>query len=108
MVRMSFVLSVSFHFFLLDDTADYLQQNAITRMEWPASSPDLNPIELLWEQLGRTVQLRIEARTTIAQLRNFLIEEWNTLGQDHVNRLIMSMRRRCIACINANGGYTAH
>ena len=87
---------------------EYLQQQAITRIEWPACSPDLNPIELLWDQLGRAVHGRIEAKTTLAQLRNFLVEEWNALAQDRVNRLINSMRRRCIACINADGGYTAY
>ncbi|GBL96397.1 hypothetical protein AVEN_43715-1 [Araneus ventricosus] len=51
-------------FLLQDDNAklhrarivdDYLQQETIQRMEWPARSPNLNPIEHVWDALGRCI-----------------------------------------------------
>ena len=47
-------------------------------MEWPASSPDLNPIENLWDQLGRA---RVTNTTTLADLRQMLVEEWDAIPQ---------------------------
>jgi transposase len=37
---------------------DYLQQEAIELIPWPAVSPVLNPIEYLWDYLGRKVNAR--------------------------------------------------
>ena len=42
---------------------EYLQNVGVERMEWPASNPDLNPIEHLLYQLGRAVRAR-ETNTT--------------------------------------------
>ena len=70
----------------------YLQQQHITRIDWPACSPDLNPIEHVWDQLGRAVQARLNVNSTRADLRRFLVEEWDMLPQDNVQRLVHSMR----------------
>ena len=50
-------------------------------MEWPTSSPDLNPIEHLWDQLGRAVRARVTNTTTLADLRQMLVEEWDAIPQ---------------------------
>ncbi len=86
----------------------FLQQQQITRMDWPACSPDLNPIEHMWDQLGRAVRLRLTVHSTMADLRRFLLEEWDRIPMNNVQRLVHSMRRRCIACIAAEGGPTAY
>ena len=36
----------------------YLQSEAVTFVPWPAMSPDLNPIEHIWDMLGRRMQAR--------------------------------------------------
>ena len=82
----------------------YLQQQHITRIDWPACSPDINPIEHVWDQLGRAAQARLNVNSTRADLRRFLVEEWDRLTQDNVQLLVHSMRRRCAACIAARGG----
>ena len=82
---------------------EYLRDEGIERMEWPASSPDLNPIEHLWDQLGRSVRQRVTDRTTLADLRLILVEEWNAIPQLLVTRLVNGMRRRCQAVVAGLG-----
>ena len=62
--------------------------------------------EYAWDQLGRAVQTSLNVDTTRADLRRFLLEEWDRLPQNHIQRLIHSMRRRCTECIAAGGGPT--
>lgn len=87
---------------------DYLNTQQVTHMDWPANSPDLNPIEHVWDILGRRLRENHPSPANQDQLFNFLEQEWQHIPQNEINRLIMSMRRRCLACINSRGGHTAY
>jgi hypothetical protein len=45
---------------------------------------------------------------TLAEMGLALIRIWNNIPQAFLNNLVRSMRRRCQACINANGGHTRY
>ena len=70
-------------------------------MEWPSQSPDLNPIEHLWEELDR----RCEGRKPTNQddLFQLLKAEWEKIPVSVLTNLVDSMPRRCEAVIAAKG-----
>ncbi|XP_041366897.1 corticotropin-releasing factor receptor 1-like [Gigantopelta aegis] len=66
----------------------HLQPHNIYRMPWPAMSPDLSPIEHVWDMIGRRVRQRQRPPTTLAELDQALQEEWNRPPQMAIGRLI--------------------
>lgn len=86
----------------------YLAEVGINKMNWPACSPDLNPIEHVWDMLGRRVRDREVAPATINELRLAIQEEWQNIPQDAIRNLIDSMNRRMQAVIRARGGNTKY
>ncbi len=87
-------------------TQQYLQQNNVDVLPWPASSPDKNPIEHLWDRLGRKICAR--RLGDVQQLRAAIQQEWDAVGIRAIRTLVTSMRLRCTALVNANGGHTAY
>lgn len=87
---------------------DFLQQQQVDAMVWPALSPDLNPIEHLWDVLGRRIRANHPRPANLQRLFQFLQEEWEAVPQVTLQNLILSMRRRCQDCIAANGGHTRY
>ena len=85
-----------------------IQEVGMRHMEWPALSPDLNPLEHGWDQLKRRLQARARQPHDLPELRVAVVEEWNELPQNNFNRLVRSMRRRCQAVIDARGGNTRY
>ena len=103
-------------FILMDDNARphrahlvdrCLDNESIERMEWPSRSPDLNPIEHVWDMIGRAVYARVNPPRTLAELGQALQEEYDRIPQKIWN-LICSMRRRCRAVIDARGCHTRY
>ncbi|GFV70680.1 transposable element Tc3 transposase [Trichonephila clavipes] len=85
-----------------------LQSEDITRMDWPAFSPDLNPIEHVWDMLGRRITGRQLPFTCLPELRRALLDEWCNIPQDQIDNLILSMPRRCKTCIASSGRNTPY
>ncbi|GFU83801.1 transposable element Tcb1 transposase [Trichonephila clavipes] len=83
------------------------QSENITRMDWPAYSPGLNPIEHVWDMLGRRIAARQPPPTCLPELRRALLDAWYNIFQDQTDNLILSMPRRCKACIESSGRHTA-
>ena len=46
----------------------YLQSEAVTSVPWPAANPELNPIEHIWDMLGRRIQAQEPPVQNIRQL----------------------------------------
>jgi hypothetical protein len=69
-------------------TVQHLQSMCVEVLPWPAKSPDLNPIEHLWDVLGRRVRESGTAHPrNLNELRQRLLLEWNLIPQDDINKL---------------------
>jgi transposase len=86
----------------------YLEENHVNIMQWPAKSPDLSPIENLWGRLKDRVGQLDNPPTTILELARVLQREWEAIPQADIRKLFNGMRRRCTKCITAQGGHIAY
>ena len=80
----------------------YFAREGITVMsDFPASSPDLNPIESVWAELNR----RISARRpqTVADLRAATISAWDEIPLSHINNYVARFQGDC-ARVYRDGG----
>ncbi|GFT59414.1 transposable element Tcb1 transposase [Trichonephila clavipes] len=84
---------------------DCLDSEGIQRLVWPARSPDLNPIENVWDALGRQVAGRNYPPTNKNTLIRALTEEWDKLPQQLLDNVVQSMVRRVEYCITLHGGH---
>ena len=89
-------------------TRDYLEDANVTVLPWPANSPDMNPIEHLWDHLDRHLRQLVPLPGNRQELEQALINIWNGIPADVIRRLTTSMRRRVLACIDAQGGHTRY
>ena len=89
-------------------TSQFLQQNNVNVLRWPAFSPDLSPIEHLWDQLGRRVYNGRRQVRNRQELIDALRKEWDVIPQFRIQRLIRSMRWRCQSVMNARGGHSRY
>ncbi|GFY04170.1 DDE_3 domain-containing protein [Trichonephila clavipes] len=102
-------------FLFMDDNArprhanivdECLQSEDIPRMDCPAYSSDLNPIEQVWDMLCRRIAAHQPPPTCLLKLRMALLDEWCNIPQDQIDNLILSMPRHCKACIVSSGRHT--
>ncbi|GFT00935.1 transposable element Tcb2 transposase [Trichonephila clavipes] len=72
---------------------ELLESEDITRMDWPAYSPDLNPNEHVWDALGRRIAAHLNHPENTQQLKQMVIEEWALLPQEMLHQLDLTPKR---------------
>ncbi|GFT57929.1 transposable element Tcb2 transposase [Trichonephila clavipes] len=70
---------------------EYLEGLGLERMEWPARSLGLNPIEYLWDYLGRSVAALSPPPRSLGELEQSLLRVWSSLPISVIDNLIDSM-----------------
>ena len=87
---------------------DFLDRVGVTRLEWPPYSPDMNPIEHVWDQMGQALDSVDPQPQTVQQLGVVLLNIWNQIPLERIQNLIDSMPRRVRTLLDARGGPTTY
>lgn len=83
-------------------------KNNINVLPWPAQSPDLNPIENLWNELKRRIRTHEIKVKNKKELFSLLKDEWYKTNPKIINNLIESMPRRITAVLKSKGNPTKY
>jgi len=86
----------------------WFSDNKMIVLDWPAQSPDLNPIEHLWHHLKIKLSAYETKATSISELWKRCDKEWNSFTAEICQKYIESMPARVQAVLKAKGGHTRY
>lgn len=86
----------------------WFSDNNIQILQWPAQSPDLNPIEHLWNYLKRKLAEYETEPKGMLELWERVEAEWDKIPQEICAGLIESMPSRIAELLKAGGGPTKY
>ena len=72
-------------------STQFLANNNVQNLSWPSMSPDLNPNQHTWKELGG----RVNDLANVRELFQALWQEWVAIPAQVIQNLIQSMPMRC-------------
>ncbi|KAK6037493.1 hypothetical protein COOONC_25003 [Cooperia oncophora] len=82
-------------------TSDKLRSWGVDTMAWPAESPDLNPIELVWGNMK--VFIRKQGVRSLEELKVAIVKYWKTLTPEECVKYVGGIRSRMERVVEQRG-----
>ncbi len=82
--------------------------NEFTLLNWPPQSPDLNPIEHLWDVVEWEIRIMDVQPTYLQQLRDDIMSIWTKTSEECFQHLVESMPGRIKAVLKAEASPTRY
>jgi transposase len=86
----------------------WFKSQKVNVLPWPSLSADLNPIENLWGMLARKVYNEGKQFSTKEQLKTAILNSWEEISLEHLQKLVSSMPDRIFEVIKLNGAKTKY
>jgi transposase len=84
----------------------FLQAQNFETLDWPPQSPDLSPIEWVWNIIKMKMKaLKPRPRTT-ARMQAAILDIWENLEDSTREKTIDTFRKRLQQCVERKGGFT--
>ncbi|KAG2948016.1 hypothetical protein PC117_g6369 [Phytophthora cactorum] len=77
------------------ETKSFFQEIRVQLLDWPARSPDLNPIENVWAILARKVYSHGKQYNSLQDLTAAVMDTWDSVTINELRDLIDTMPSRC-------------
>ena len=77
-------------------------------MRWLSLSPDLNPIQHLWDELDRLMRKRQPPPQTLRQPEQEIQQEWQRILQAKIQHMGESLPRPVTSVLHVNGGHNKY
>lgn len=87
-----------------ENTIEWLDYNDYDFEDFPAWSPDLNPIENLWAIVN--FEVRKKTPKKLSELKDLVLAEMSKVPRNIIKKLINSMPHRIEQCIERQGDHT--
>lgn len=88
------------------ETKHWFEQERISVLDWPAISPDLNPMENLWAIMVHRIYANNRQFATVNELKDAIQEVWASIEMTVIGKLVASMNNRIFQVIQRSGDAT--
>ncbi len=78
--------------------------NEFTLLKWPPQSPDLNPIEHIWDVVEQEICIMDVQLANLQQLRDAIMSIWTKIPEECFQQIVQSMPRRNKPVLKSKGG----
>jgi transposase len=88
------------------EVMEFLASQPFETLNWPSQSPDLSPIEWVWNILKMKMKAMNPRPRTPATIREAILDIWDTLDDECRIKTCDTFRKRLRECIKNKGGFT--